>query len=246
MLEGRVAIVTGSSSGIGRVVAIELARRGADILLVSNESIRILEALEEVQAFSPKSEAYEADVTSTPCLREAVQQAMRSFGKIDILVNNAGITRDGLLLRMKEADWSKVMEVNLNSVFRLTQMVLKPMMKARYGRIINISSVVGATGNPGQANYVASKAGLVGFSKSLAVEVASRNITVNCVAPGFIQTAMTDKLNLKAREAILARIPLAAMGKPEDVAYSVAFLASDEARYITGSTLHVNGGMYMG
>lgn len=246
MLKDRVAIVTGSSSGIGRVIARELARRGARILLVSNESIRILEALEEVRQFSPQSEAYEADVSSVPCLKEAIKLAMEQFGQIDILVNNVGITRDTLLLRMKEAQWHQVMEINLNSVFRLTQMVLKPMMKARYGRIINISSVVGATGNPGQSNYVASKAGLVGFSKSLAVEVASRNITVNCVAPGFIRSAMTDKLNSKARESILARIPLGVAGNPEDVAYAVAFLASEEARYITGETLHVNGGMYMG
>lgn len=246
MLSGRVAIVTGSSRGIGRVVARALARRGAKILLISNESIRILEALDEVRQFSPESEAYEADVTSKPCLEEAVKLAIQRFGRIDILVNNAGITRDALLIRMKEADWNQVMEINLTSVFRLTQMVVKPMMKAKYGRIINIASVVGATGNPGQANYVASKAGLVGFSKTLAIEVAPRNITVNCVSPGFIRTAMTDKLNSKAREAILARIPLGVEGNPEDVAHAVAFLASEEARYITGETLHVNGGMYMG
>ena len=246
MLKGRVAIVTGSSSGIGRVIAKELASRGARILLVSNESIRILEALEEIRSFSPESEAYEADVSSTPCLEESVKLAIKRFGRIDILVNNAGITRDALVLRMKERDWMRVMEVNLNGAFRLTQMVLKHMMKAKYGRIINITSVVGASGNPGQANYVASKAGLVGFSKSLAAEVASRNITVNCVSPGFIRTAMTDKLNSKAREAILQHIPIGVPGEPEDVAYAVAFLASEEARYITGETLHVNGGMYMG
>ena len=246
MLKDRVAIVTGSSSGIGRVIARELARRGAKIILLSNESIRILEALEEIRQFSPQSEAFEADVSSTPCLEEAVKLAIERFGRIDILVNNAGITRDALLLRMKESDWQQVLEINLNSVFRLTQMVLKPMMKARYGRIINITSVVGVTGNPGQGNYAASKAGLLGFSKSLAIEAAPRNITVNCVSPGFIQTAMTDKLNSKAREAILARIPLGVAGKPEDVAHAVAFLASEEARYITGETLHVNGGMYMG
>lgn len=245
MLKGRVALVTGSSRGIGRVVAKELARRGAHLFLVSNESIRILEALQEVQQLSPDSEAFEADVSSTPCLEEAVKRVLKRFGKIDILVNNAGITRDALLLRMKESAWSQVLEINLNSIFRLTQRVLRPMMKARYGRIIHISSVVGSTGNPGQSNYAASKAGLEGFSKSLAVEVAPRHITVNCVAPGFIRTAMTDTLNAKAREAILARIPLGTMGEPEDVAHAVAFLASEEARYITGSTLHVNGGMYM-
>ncbi len=246
MLKDRVAIVTGSSSGIGRVIALELARLGAHVVLVSNESIRILEALEEVRAISPRSEAFEADVTSEPCLNESVKTTLEKFGRIDILVNNAGITRDGLLLRMSNADWNRVINVNLTSAFQLTRMVLKPMMKARYGRIVNIASVVGATGNPGQANYVASKAGLVGFSKSLAAEVATRKITVNCVAPGFIRSAMTDKLNPKAREAILSKIPMGAMGNAEDVAHAVAFLASEGAGYITGETLHVNGGMYMG
>ena len=246
MLKDRVAIVTGSSSGIGRVIALELARLGAHIVLISNESIRILQALEEIRAISPESDAYEADVTSEPCLNESVKVTLEKFGRIDILVNNAGITRDGLLMRMSNADWDRVLAVNLTSVFRLTRMVVRPMMKARHGRIINIASVVGSTGNPGQANYVASKAGLVGFSKSLAAEVATRNITVNCVAPGFIETAMTDQLPPKAREAILARIPTGAMGRPEDVAHAVAFLASDRAGYITGETLHVNGGMYMG
>ncbi|MEO5341022.1 MAG: 3-oxoacyl-ACP reductase FabG [Magnetococcus sp. MYC-9] len=246
MLKDRVAIVTGSSSGIGRVIARELARQGARLVLISNESIRILEALEEIRQLAPESEAYEADVSSRPCVNEAVNLTLERFGRIDILVNNAGITRDGLVMRMKEEEWQRVMEVNLHSVFRLTQMVLRPMMKARYGRIIHISSVVGHTGNPGQSNYVAAKAGLEGFAKSVALEVASRNITVNCVAPGFIRTAMTEKLNSKAREAILARIPLGVAGEPEDVAHAVAFLASEQARYITGETLHVNGGMYMG
>lgn len=246
MFKDRVAIVTGSSSGIGRVIARELARQGAKLLLVSNESIRILEALEEIQEFSPESQAYEADVTSFPCLHEGVKLAMKDFGKIDILINNAGITKDGLLLRMKDSDWDRVLEVNLTSVFKLTQLVLKPMMRARYGRIVNIASVVGSTGNPGQVNYVASKAGLVGFTKSLAQEVASRNITANCVAPGFITSKMTDELNDKASEAILSRIPMGRMGSAEDVSAAVCFLASEQARYITGETLHVNGGMYMG
>ncbi|MEO5363197.1 MAG: 3-oxoacyl-ACP reductase FabG [Magnetococcus sp. DMHC-8] len=246
MLKDRVAIVTGSSSGIGRVIAKELARRGARLILLSNESIRILEALEEIRQYSPDSEAYEADVSSPVCVNEAVNMTLERFSRVDILVNNAGITRDALVMRMKPEEWHRVMDVNLHSVFRLTQLVLRPMMKARYGRIIHISSVVGHTGNPGQANYVAAKAGLEGFAKSLALEVASRNITVNCVAPGFIRTAMTDKLNSKAKEAILARIPLGVAGEPEDVAHAVAFLASEEARYITGETIHVNGGMYMG
>ncbi|MEO5353215.1 MAG: 3-oxoacyl-[acyl-carrier-protein] reductase [Magnetococcus sp. XQGC-1] len=246
MLKDRVAIVTGSSSGIGRVIARDLARRGARIILLSNESIRILEALEEVRQFSPDSEAYEADVSSLPCVTESVNMTIERFGRVDILVNNAGITRDTLVMRMKESEWQRVMDVNLHSAFRLTQLVLRPMMKARYGRIIHISSVVGHTGNAGQSNYVASKAALEGFARSVALEVASRNITVNCVAPGFIRSAMTDKLNSAAREAILARIPLGKAGEPEDVANAVAFLASEEARYITGTTIHVNGGMYMG
>ncbi len=245
-MQDRVAIITGSSSGIGRIIAVHLAKRGAKVVLISNESIRILEALEEVRAISPDSEAYEADVTSLPCLNESIKLTLEKFGRIDILVNNAGITRDGLLVRMSPADWDRVIAVNLSSVFHLTRMVVKPMMKARYGRIVNVASVVGATGNPGQANYVASKAGLVGFSKSVALETASRNITVNCVAPGFIQTAMTDSLNIKAKEAILSRIPMGSMGKPEDVAHAVAFLASEHSGYITGETLHINGGMYMG
>ncbi|MBF0447125.1 MAG: 3-oxoacyl-ACP reductase FabG, partial [Magnetococcales bacterium] len=221
MFKDRVAIVTGSSSGIGRVIAIEMAKQGAKLLLISNESIRILEALEEVQAYSPDSQAFEADVTSFPCLEAGIKHALLDFGRIDILVNNAGITRDGLLMRMKDSDWDRVMEVNLTSIFKLTRLVIKPMMKARYGRIVNISSVVGATGNPGQVNYVASKAGLVGFTKALALEVASRNITANCVAPGFIRSKMTDKLNDKASEAILSRIPMGMMGSQEDVAAAV-------------------------
>lgn len=245
-MQDRVAIVTGSSSGIGRVIAVHLARRGAKVVLISNESIRILEALEEVRAISPESEAFEADVTSLPCLNESVKLTLEKFGRIDILVNNAGITRDGLLVRMSPADWDRVIAVNLSSVFHLTRMVVKPMMKARYGRIVNVASVVGSTGNPGQANYVASKAGLVGFSKSVALETSTRNITVNCVAPGFIDTAMTNALNSKAKEVILSRIPMGFMGKPEDVAHAVAFLASEQSGYITGETLHVNGGMYMG
>ncbi|MBF0627418.1 MAG: 3-oxoacyl-[acyl-carrier-protein] reductase [Magnetococcales bacterium] len=244
-MQDRIAIVTGSSSGIGRVIALQLARLGAKVVLISNESIRLLEALEEVRAISPDSDAYEADVTSLPCLEESVKLTLEKFGRIDILVNNAGITRDALLVRMAPRDWDRVIQVNLTSIFHLTRMVVKPMMKARYGRIVNVASVVGATGNPGQSNYVASKAGLVGFSKSVALETASRNITVNCVAPGFIRTAMTDALNPKAKEAILSRIPLGSMGEAEDVANAVAFLAAERSGYITGETIHVNGGLHM-
>lgn len=244
-MKGRVAIVTGSSSGIGRVIANDLARRGARVLLISNEPAQILEALAEVRVFSPESEAFEADVTSYTSLCEGLDLCLTKFGRVDILVNNAGITRDNLVMRMKDEEWDRVLAVNLTSIFQLTKLVLKPMMKARYGRIVNMASVVGVTGNPGQANYAAAKAGLMGFTKSLAAEVASRNITANCVAPGFIQTAMTDKLSPKAREAILARIPMGVMGQADDVANAVAFLVSEPSRYITGETLHVNGGMYM-
>ncbi|MBF0611390.1 MAG: 3-oxoacyl-[acyl-carrier-protein] reductase [Magnetococcales bacterium] len=245
-LKDRVAIVTGSSSGIGRVTALELAKRGAKVMITSNESKRILDTLEEVRQFSPESESLEADVTSPPCMEEVVAYTMRCYNRIDILVNNAGITRDNLLIRMSDQEWYKVMEVNLTSVFRMTRLVARPMMKQRYGRIVNITSVVGFTGNPGQANYTATKAGVVAFTKTVARELAGRNITANCVAPGFIATPMTDKLKPEAQNAILSQIPLARPGTAEDVAQAVAFLVSDRASYITGETLHVNGGMYMG
>lgn len=245
-MEGRVAIVTGSSSGIGRVIANEMAKRKVRLVLMSNVPSDLQDALAEVRLLSPESIAIDANVTNPDDLSRVVDQVMDVFGKVDILVNNAGITRDNLLMRMKDDEWDSVLAVNLTSIFKLIRLILKPMMRARYGRIINIASVVGATGNPGQANYVASKAGLMGFTKSLAAEVASRHITANCVAPGFIRTAMTDKLNPKASEAILSRIPMGEMGTPEDVANAVCFLAADSARYITGETLHVNGGMYMG
>lgn len=245
-MEGRIAIVTGSSSGIGRVIANDMARRKARVVLMSNVPGDLQDALAEVRLLSPESIAIEADVTHSDDLSRVVDQVMDVFGKVDILVNNAGITRDNLLMRMRDDEWDSVLSVNLTSIFKLTRLILKPMMRARYGRIVNIASVVGATGNAGQANYAASKAGLMGFTKSLAAEVASRNITANCVAPGFIRTAMTDKLNPKASEAILSRIPMGAMGTPEDVAHAVCFLAADSSRYITGETLHVNGGMYMG
>ncbi|MBF0435417.1 MAG: 3-oxoacyl-[acyl-carrier-protein] reductase [Magnetococcales bacterium] len=244
-MEGRVAVVTGASSGIGRVIANEMASRKVTLFLVSNEPA-IMDALTEVRVQSPQSLAVVADVTRVDDLTKVVDQVMEAFGRLDILVNNAGITRDNLLMRMKDEEWDAVLAVNLTSIFRLTRLALKPMMKARYGRIVNIASVVGATGNPGQANYAASKAGLMGFTKSVAAEVASRNITANCVAPGFIRTAMTDKLNPKAREAILSRIPMGEMGTPADVANAVSFLAAQSSGYITGETLHVNGGMYMG
>ncbi|MBF0142660.1 MAG: 3-oxoacyl-[acyl-carrier-protein] reductase [Magnetococcales bacterium] len=245
MLQQQVAIVTGATSGIGRVIALALAKEGARIFVVSNEPQKIPETLAEIRQLSPESEAREVDVTSAAAVEEAIKAVQERYGRIDILVNNAGITQDNLLLRMGEEHWDRVMEVNLKSVYRLTRLVLRPMMKARYGRIVNISSVVALTGNPGQANYSASKAALLGFTKSVALEVASRQITANCVAPGFIETAMTAKLSPEVKQAMLSRIPLGTMGKPEDVAAAVLFLVSEAGRYVTGETLHVNGGMYM-
>lgn len=245
MFKDRVAIVTGSSSGIGKAIALHLAKLGARVVITSNESIRIPQTLEEVQEFSPDSVSFEADVTSPPCLAELTKFAVTDLGRIDILVNNAGITRDNLLMRMKEHEWDSVIATNLKSAFLLCKQVVRPMMKKRYGRIINIASVVGATGNAGQVNYTAAKAGLVAFTKSLALEVASRGITANCVSPGFIATRMTDELNDEARNAILSKIPLGKMGSVEDICHAVTFLASEQAGYITGENLHVNGGMYM-
>ncbi|MBF0308564.1 MAG: 3-oxoacyl-[acyl-carrier-protein] reductase [Magnetococcales bacterium] len=246
MMSGRVAMVTGSTSGIGRVIALELARLGAVPVVVSIEGAKIPETLEELRAVAPAAEGFEADVSSQASVEAAMDQTLAKFGRLDILVNNAGITRDNLVMRMKDAEWDQVLAINLTSVFYMTRLALKPMLKARYGRIVNIASVVGLTGNPGQANYSASKAGVMGLTKSTAREVASRGITANCVAPGFIATAMTHRLNPKAQEAILSQIPMGEMGSPQDVANAVAFLASEEARYITGETLNVNGGMYMG
>ncbi|MBF0620909.1 MAG: 3-oxoacyl-[acyl-carrier-protein] reductase [Magnetococcales bacterium] len=246
MLNDRVAIVTGSTRGIGLIAAKELAKRGATPVITSIEGDLIPGIVEELKEIAPNTVGFEADVTKRDQLQELVKFTMDTFGRIDILVNNAGITKDGLFMRMKPADWELVMQINLTSIFNLTQLVIRPMMKARYGRIVNIASVVGLTGNAGQANYTASKAGLIGFSKTVAREVASRGITVNCVAPGFIQTAMTDKLKPEARDAILSQIPMGSMGQSQDVANAIAFLASDDAAYITGETLSVNGGMYMG
>ncbi len=245
LLEDRVAIVTGSTRGIGKAIALHLAKQGAKILITSNEPELFEETLGEIKEFSPDADVFDADVTSKESIEGMIKFAQERFGKIDILVNNAGITRDGLLMRMSDDDWDLVMAINLRSIFRLTRQVIRPMMKNRYGRIVNIASVVGYTGNAGQANYTTAKAGLVGFTKTVAQEVASRGITANCVAPGFIKTAMTDKLNPKAQEAILSKIPMGSMGTPEDVATAVAFLCSDQASYMTGQTLHVNGGMYM-
>ncbi len=239
MLEGRVALVTGASRGIGRAIAVELAKQGARVVgtaTTDQGAQAISEAGLNGRVLNVK------DAAQSDALIAAMQ---KEFGDIAILVNNAAVTRDNLALRMKDADWDEVMDTNLKPVFRLSRAVMRGMMKARWGRIINITSVVGASGNAGQANYAAAKAGVVGMAKSLARELGSRNITVNCVAPGFIDTDMTRALSEDQKNALLAQIPLGRLGRPEDVAAAVAFLASPAAAYITGGVLHVNGGMYL-
>jgi 3-oxoacyl-[acyl-carrier protein] reductase len=235
-LEGKVALVTGASRGIGHAIAAELAKQGAKVVgtATSEDGAKKVPGVGRVLNVK--------DAAQTDALVESIA---REFGDILILVNNAGITRDNLALRMKDAEWDEVMETNLRPVFRLSRGVMRGMMKARWGRIINITSVVGASGNPGQANYAAAKAAVVGMTKSLAREIGSRNITVNCVAPGFIDTDMTRVLPEEQRKALLTQIPLGRLGKVEDIAAAVAYLASPGADYVTGTVLHVNGGMYM-
>ncbi|MEJ5211271.1 MAG: 3-oxoacyl-ACP reductase FabG [Burkholderiales bacterium] len=245
MLDGQIALVTGASRGIGQACALELGRMGATVIGTATTESGAEAIGRYLAEAGLKGRGYVLDVRDGAAI-DGVLAAIRSdFGEVSILVNNAGITRDNLLMRMKEEEWDEIMDTNLKSVFRLSQAVLRPMTKARYGRIISIASVVGAMGNAGQTNYAAAKAGIMGFTKSLAREVGSRNITVNCVAPGFIDTDMTRALPEAQRAALLAHIPLARLGTPEDVAGAVAFLASPKAAYITGVTLHVNGGMYM-
>ncbi len=241
-LTGKNALVTGASGGIGGEIAKALHAAGATVGL-SGTRVEPLEAL--AAELGERAYVLPANLSDKDSVEELPKAAIAAMGSIDILVNNAGITRDGLFMRMSDQDWDDVINVNLTSTMRLCRGVLRGMMKARWGRIINISSIVGATGNPGQGNYAASKAGMVGMSKSLAYEVASRGITVNAVAPGFIATAMTEKLNDDQKSGILSGIPAGKMGTPEDIAASVLFLASDEGGYITGNTLHVNGGMAM-
>ena len=245
-LEGRVALVTGASQGIGRACALSLAVAGAQVALAARNSAKLAEVASEIEAAGGKSVPFELDLASEESIRAGAKAVLAQFGKIEILVNNGGITRDGLMLRMKLADWDAVLATNLTGAFLLTQAVSTNMLKARWGRIINITSVVGETGQAGQANYAASKAGLIGLTKSLARELASRNITVNAVAPGYISTPMTDVLNDQQRSAMLMQIPLDRAGTPEDIAAAVTFLASDRAGYITGHVLDVNGGMHMG
>jgi 3-oxoacyl-[acyl-carrier protein] reductase len=231
-LSNRVAIITGSGQGIGREIALMLSELGASVVA-------------EIEAKNGKSLAIPVNVTIAAEVNKLVEQALSSFGHIDILVNNAGVTRDGLLLRMSEADWDLVLNINLKGAFICTQAVLRHMIRQRWGRIVNMASVVGLTGNAGQANYSASKAGLIGLTKSTAREVASRGITVNAVAPGFIDTGMTQKLSDNVKQELLKQIPVGFIGLPKDVAYAVAFLVSEEAHYITGQVINVNGGMAM-
>ncbi len=241
-LTDKKALVTGASGGIGGEIAKSLHKAGAHVILTGRRQ-EPLDAL--AKELGDRASVVIGDLSSAEGAEKIVAEATEAAGGIDVLVNNAGLTRDTLAMRMKDEDWQMVLDVNLTAAFRLSRAVLKGMMKNRFGRIIGITSIVGVTGNPGQTNYAASKAGMIGMSKSLAAEVASRGITVNCVAPGFIQTAMTDELNDSQKEALLKNIPAGTLGQSEDIAAAVNYLASDEARYVTGQTLHVNGGMAM-
>lgn len=247
MLTGKIALVTGASRGIGRAIALELAAAGADVAVnYAGSEQAAAEVVAEIEALGRRACKIKADVGSFEEADHMVSQVIEAFGRIDILVNNAGITRDNLIMRMKEEEFDQVINTNLKGVFNCIKAVTRPMMKQRSGRIINISSVVGALGNPGQANYVAAKAGVIGLTKAAARELASRGITVNAVAPGFIGTDMTEKLSEEQKAALLPQIPLGRMGQPEEIARTVRFLASGDASYLTGQTLHVDGGMYMG
>ena len=241
-LTGKSALVTGASGGIGGAIATALHASGASVAL-SGTRIEPLEALRD--ALGDRTHVTPADLGAADGAAQLAKDAEAALGQIDILVNNAGLTRDGLAMRMKEEDWNQVLDVNLTASFQLSQAMLRGMMKRRWGRIIAITSIVGVTGNGGQTNYAASKAGLIGMSKSLAQEVASRGITVNCIAPGFIETAMTDALNEQQRESLAAAVPAGRFGAIEDIAAGAVYLASDEASYVTGQTLHINGGMAM-
>ena len=241
-LEGNVALITGSTGGIGEAIARVFHENGSKVVLSGRNEDKLKSLVSELG----KGAGYVVcDLSDNEQVKELVDDAIKVFGKLDILVCNAGVTKDSLLLRMKDEDFDSIVDTNLKSTFILNRNAFKKMMKSRYGRIINISSVVGITGNPGQANYVASKAGMIGMSKSVAYESASRGVTVNCIAPGFIKTAMTDKLNDDQKDRITKNIPIGRMGLPEDIAASALFLASKESCYITGQTIHVNGGMLM-
>lgn len=247
MLEGKVILVTGGSQGIGAYIVEDLYREGGCVYFFGRDEEKLkiqLERLKEVKS-NGSIKYFVCDVTDSKKIEEIVSEIVKEKGRIDILVNNAGVTMDNIVLRMKEEEWDRVININLKGVFIATKAVLKPMIKQRYGRIINISSVVASMGNPGQANYCASKAGIEGFTRAVAKEVASRNITVNAVAPGYIVTPMTDKLPEDVKKSMLSLIPLGRFGESKDIANAVKFLASDNADYITGQVLHINGGMYM-
>ena len=244
-LQGRTAIVTGAAQGIGRAIAECLAQAGADIAVADLDLGRSVETVTSVEKLGRKALNIKVNVADANETKAMVEHVMKDWGKVDILVNNAGITRDGLLLRMKEEDWNLVLQINLNGTFNCTKAVLQPMTKQRYGRIVNIASIVGVIGNAGQANYSASKAAVIGFTKTVGREYASRNVTVNAVAPGFIDTAMTHGLPADVKDTLLKQIPLGRLGTSADVAAAVRFLVSEDAAYITGHVLHVNGGMLM-
>lgn len=244
-LAGKTAIVTGAAQGIGRAIAEALAHAGADVAVADLDPVRSQDTVMAITKMGRRALNIKVNVANWDDAKAMVDQVVKEWGKVDILVNNAGITRDGLLLRMKEEDWNLVLQVNLNGTFHCTKAALQPMSKQRSGRIVNIASIVGAIGNAGQANYAASKAAVIGFTKSVAREYASRAVTVNAVAPGFIDTAMTQQLSADVKETLSKQIPLGRLGQPSDVAEAVKFLASDEAGYITGHVLHVNGGMHM-
>ncbi len=244
-LSGKIALVTGASRGIGQAIALRLGKEGAVVAGTATTQEGADSITAQLRQEGYAGQGFALDVTNKESIETALSEVQMAYGAPAILVNNAGITLDNLMLRMSDEDWERVLDTNLNSVFRLSKACLKGMLKARWGRIINISSLVGAAGGPGQANYAAAKAGVIGFSKSLAQEIASRSITVNVVAPGFIETDMTRALTDDQRQAILKQIPMGLVGSPQDVAGSVAFLASEDASYVTGITMHVNGGMYM-
>ncbi|KAI3589868.1 3-oxoacyl-ACP reductase FabG [Cupriavidus sp. CER94] len=244
-LENQVALVTGASRGIGRAIALELARQGATVIGTATSESGAAGISEYLSAEGLKGNGVVLNVNDAARCDAVIDEIVKTHGGLAVLVNNAGITQDQLAMRMKDDDWTAVIDTNLTAVFRLARAVLRPMMKARGGRIINITSVVGSTGNPGQMNYAAAKAGVEGMTRALAAEIGSRNVTVNCVAPGFIDTDMTKVLSEEQHAALKTRIPLGRLGQPEDIANAVAFLAGPQAAYITGTTLHVNGGMYM-
>lgn len=245
-LSGKAVLVTGASRGIGREIALEFARRGANVAVnYAGSETKANEVVDEIKGMGQESFVIKCDVSNGEEVAAMIKETIDRFGKIDILVNNAGITKDNLLMRMKEEEWDDVININLKGVFLCTKAVTRQMMKQRSGRIINIASIVGVSGNPGQANYVAAKAGVIGLTKTAAKELASRNITVNAIAPGFISTDMTDKLTEDIKAEMLKVIPLARFGEPKDIAKTAAFLASDDSSYMTGQTLHIDGGMVM-